>query len=109
MVVRAGDGIGLTGLGGDIGAYYANAPNVGEINDWNPPLENGGPPRGPFTFGGAELLLQATIEPDADGDRLGDETQDPDGGHPAPPPAGAPRCKLLNLNLLHIRVGDLCL
>ena len=29
---------------------------------------------------GSELLLDGTIEPDFDGDLLGDETQDPDGG-----------------------------
>ena len=29
---------------------------------------------------GVELLLQGTVEPDEDGDLLGDETQDPDGG-----------------------------
>ena len=29
---------------------------------------------------GTELLFDGTIEPDFDGDRLGDETQDPDGG-----------------------------
>jgi hypothetical protein len=39
-----------------------------------------------------ELLFNATIEPDADRDGLGDETQDPDrGGAPAgTPPAGGP-------------------
>ena len=29
---------------------------------------------------GVELLLEGTVEPDEDGDLLGDETQDPDGG-----------------------------
>src|SRR5215210_278029 len=40
-----------------------------------PPLIEGQGPRGPGGITG-ELLLQAVIEPDADGDGFGDETQD---------------------------------
>ncbi len=42
---------------------------------FNPPLVAGQGPRGAATATG-ELLVQAVIEPDADGDGFGDETQD---------------------------------
>lgn len=41
-----------------------------------PPLVEGQGPRGPGADPTGELLLQATMEPDADGDGFGDETQD---------------------------------
>ena len=41
-----------------------------------PPLVEGQGPRGPGADPTGELLLQAVIEPDADGDGFGDETQD---------------------------------
>jgi len=47
-----------------------------------PPLVEGQGPRGPGAEPTGELLLQAVIEPDADGDGFGDETQD---GCPAQP------------------------
>jgi hypothetical protein len=43
-----------------------------------PPLADGGPFRDRTTENTCEILVQATIEPDVDADRLGDETQDPD-------------------------------
>jgi len=41
-----------------------------------PPLVEGQGPRGPSADPTGELLLQAVMEPDADGDGFGDETQD---------------------------------
>src|SRR6185503_18588474 len=41
-----------------------------------PPLVEGQGPRGPGADPTGELLLQAVMEPDADGDGFGDETQD---------------------------------
>ena len=41
-----------------------------------PPLVEGQGPRGPGGDPTGELLLQAVVEPDADGDGFGDETQD---------------------------------
>lgn len=41
-----------------------------------PPLVEGQGPRGPGGEPTGELLVQATMEPDADGDGFGDETQD---------------------------------
>lgn len=43
------------------------------------------------TFGGLEALIQGTIEPDADGDHYGDETQDPCPGVPGLGPCPAPQ------------------
>jgi len=87
MPIHAGDGIGLDGQSGDLVSYLNTAPGLGSLNIWeSPALADGGPSRSPrIESDFYELLLQATIEPDADGDRLGDETQDPDGGHPGAP------------------------
>ena len=43
--------------------------------EFAPPLVDGAPPRTSNQFFG-ELLVQGTVEPDADGDGFGDETQD---------------------------------
>jgi len=43
-----------------------------------PPLVDGDPFRTRTTENACEILVQATIEPDADADRLGDESQDAD-------------------------------
>jgi hypothetical protein len=62
---------------------------------WQPPLADGisAPPTfGPFN-NVREMLYQATIEPDADHDGFGDETQDKCPGMPGPAqgcPVGAP-------------------
>jgi hypothetical protein len=57
-----------------------NCTNVGGVFDaYAPVLQNDAPPRtpeGPDTA--CEVLIQGTIEPDNDADRLGDETQDLD-------------------------------
>ncbi|MDO8188268.1 hypothetical protein Q5424_13715 [Conexibacter sp. JD483] len=51
------------------------------ISTWAPPLADG-ETRTPSSSFEGYLYAQATIEPDADGDGLGDETQDPDHGQP---------------------------
>jgi hypothetical protein len=65
----AGDGTTTTAWNCDAAA--------GTLDVYVPPLENGGPFRSPSSpRQDCELLIQGTIEPDADGDRLGDESQD---------------------------------
>jgi hypothetical protein len=104
LPIRVNDGIGI-----DL-PHEANVPHIfgdlpfeNRMNSWAPPLMDGAAPRGPdHVFSGTELLLQAVIEPDKDGDRLGDISQDPDGGNPSPAP-----CGLVNLNILNVRVLDL--
>jgi hypothetical protein len=110
LPIRAGDGIGIAPEGEGGSSYYHAEANVGELNFWFS-LRDGAPPRTPGAdsqgsglFPNRELLLQAVIEPDKDGDKLGDESQDPDGGTP---PAGPAPCTLLTLNVLKIRVGNL--
>ena len=44
---------------------------------WSPPLVDGAPPRAPnLAFGTDSVIYNADIEPDADADGFGDETQD---------------------------------
>jgi hypothetical protein len=67
----AGDGSGTT-------AWNCNDVG-GTIDIFLPPLAEGGQPRAPDDRQlECEVLIQATIEPDADADRLGDESQDTD-------------------------------
>lgn len=76
--IRAGDRLGLDVFGDQPGVGLAVASTtVGASSDhWAPPLGSG--ERAPDgSEPDSELLLQATIEPDVDGDGLGDETQDP--------------------------------
>jgi hypothetical protein len=70
--IRAGDHIALS-AGGFILVTAAAGPSA-QYAQWAPPLE--AVPRSPSTTGGRELLLNADIEPDADADGFGDETQD---------------------------------
>lgn len=99
LAVAEGDAIGIdimvgtrlwvdaaSGAGADDVAYYWS-PDLGDQETRDPTdVES------PFV---GDLHYQATIEPDRDGDGLGDETQDdcvacPDGGpgQPDPPPTG---------------------
>jgi hypothetical protein len=59
-----------------------------QFEGWIPPLGEG-EERGPTALGAKELLMNATIEPDADHDGFGDETQD---GCPGSAGATAPPC-----------------
>jgi hypothetical protein len=90
------------------GSATTMRPIVGSFMDhFTSPLSDGGPP--PGQLGGSDLnqevYLQATVEPDADGDGFGDETQDkcptvaaPTDGCPPvtlPPPATGQRAAAL--------------
>jgi hypothetical protein len=55
----------------------ASAPGA-HFDLYIPPLADNGPFTTRTATNTCEILVQATIEPDADADRLGDETQDPD-------------------------------
>lgn len=79
MPVHAGDGIGIdaetppSGSIGVVSSMTANTfldlwvPQLGSTETRSPNLDE---------FAGYELLVNVTIEPDADGDGFGDETQD---------------------------------
>lgn len=106
MPIAAGEQLGLELYGpttvlniypgaGPIGGVWRTAqtlsPGVGAAGTYD-----GNTPVTAATNGGLELLVNATIEPDADGDNFGDESQDPcpavkgvyDGCvNAAPPPA----------------------
>jgi hypothetical protein len=75
-------------------SFRAGDGAASNMRFWDPPLAEGEtrPPLGNQT--NAEILLQATVEPDTDGDGFGDESQDgcvgtpgPLAGCPAPPTA----------------------
>ena len=88
LPIKAGDGIGIDlPYPGNV-SYHA-WQTAADMNVWLPRLQDGAAPRGMHHVAGDDLLLQADIEPDRDGDRLGDETQDGDRG-----------CPLLNVSLL---------
>jgi hypothetical protein len=78
--IGAGDQIALTS--DEIILVTAAADPSAQYAQWAPPLE--GIPRSPSTTAGRELLLNADVEPDADSDGFGDETQDdcPQGAGP---------------------------
>lgn len=88
LAVRTGDRIGLDasitcgGCGampndGLRFAYHNTSPSAGTYDFWNPPLADGASAP-PFFFPASneELLHNADVEPDADHDGFGDETQD---------------------------------
>jgi hypothetical protein len=75
--VQPNDFIGLrlgpsSSIGVLNGGAGTNAWELGESGGW-PPIDSAEP---------YELLLEATVEPDRDGDGLGDDSEDPDGGFP---------------------------
>jgi hypothetical protein len=93
--VRAGQRIGLElGEDGHVPFFYRDEQTTGE--QYSPSL--GADPAAPYPDAAPsrtyELLYSATIEPDADADGLGDETQDPDHGG-AGAPAGCPASGVL--------------
>jgi hypothetical protein len=77
LAVESGDSIGFLLPGGqvDVGLRSRNQPDGSVLWFTEPCL-----PCGQDGGTGRELLLDATIEPDADEDLLGDESQDPDFG-----------------------------
>ena len=78
VTVQAGDAIGLDVAGNDAIDFQASG---GTYSFWSPflaPAEE----RAPDANAAGQLLVNASLEPDADGDGFGDETQD---GCPADP------------------------
>jgi len=74
LPIRVGDAVGIDCCQeGNLDAFSDTAG--AHFSVWNPPLEDGAFPRvvSPVS---QELLVNADIEPDCDGDGLGDETQD---------------------------------
>lgn len=74
--VSAGDRIGVDCCEdvGSTGFFFADTG--GSTSFWAPPLLDGTSARSASDSVAVEMLLQATIEPDADSDSYGDETQD---------------------------------
>jgi hypothetical protein len=92
--IEAGDYIGIECCATDSGFFFATNPGAA-LDGWVPPL--GATSQDPFDAGASELLVNADIEPDADSDGWGDESQDdclgvsgPDSGCPAPAPPPPP-------------------
>src|SRR5262249_45082054 len=83
LPTEVGDRVGIDCCNGGLDSFFYTVPVAeGSHSYWNsltPPqiLVDGGPARDPTgTNHGAALALQATVEPDADHDGFGDETQD---------------------------------
>ena len=79
--VRSGDEIGVDTHGVRGGGAIDFGPPItrttgGTIDLWNPPLLEGENRAPTLVAPGNELLINADVEPDADGDGFGDETQD---------------------------------
>jgi hypothetical protein len=73
--IAAGDRVGVDLPTGFVSQIGVRQPTGTAIDSWAPSL--GSQTRAPnSSFPDYELLLNATIEPDADGDGFGDETQD---------------------------------
>jgi hypothetical protein len=80
LPIRSGDALGLNDS--SAGLFFGNT--AGTFLGFTPALADG-ETRGPIMGGGPrELLIQADVEPDADADGFGDETQDPCLGQSGP-------------------------
>jgi hypothetical protein len=77
LAVKEGDSIGFLFRTGevDLGVRMRQRPD-GSVQSFSQPCA----PCGMDAGSGVELLFDAVVEPDVDGDGLGDESQDPDGG-----------------------------
>ena len=77
LPMRRGDSLGFLYRTGEVALGIRNRPRPdGAVQSFTQPCG----PCGMDGGTGTELLLDAVLEPDVDGDSLGDETQDPDGG-----------------------------
>ena len=77
LPVEPGDSIAFLVRGGEVAVGTRTRPQPdGALVTFALPCA----PCGVGGTTGVELLLEGTVEPDEDGDLLGDETQDPDGG-----------------------------
>jgi hypothetical protein len=77
LPIRAGDYIGVDCCQGGDAFVLRNPGGSGTLDAWSPPLGDG-EQRVPSVSAPFELLINADIEPDCDGDGSGDETQDPE-------------------------------
>lgn len=101
LPVMAGDKIAIDAVGVQFPGPTVLASAVGgSYGYWEPPLEDG-ESRGPSLGTNLELAVNVTIEPDADGDGYGDESQDRCPGSPAtvapcpvPPASPVPDTKI---------------
>lgn len=77
LPVRRGDALAFVFRPGEVDLGVRGRPRPdGAVQSFQTPCE----PCGMDGGTGIELLLDALVEPDVDGDGLGDESQDPDGG-----------------------------
>jgi hypothetical protein len=77
LPVQRGDSIGFLFRTGEVDLGVRNRPRPdGAVQTFATPCD----PCGMDGGTGTELLLDAVVEPDTDGDSMGDESQDPDGG-----------------------------
>jgi Bacterial Ig domain len=77
LPIAAGEYIGIDCCPtGTVGSYFAQTPGV-TTSLWSPSIANGVTEQ-PTVDDGTEVLVQADIEPDRDGDGNGDDTQDND-------------------------------
>jgi Thrombospondin type 3 repeat len=74
LPIQAGDF--LAGDGTTATTFNCDPGTGASFQIYVPPLTDGGAFRAPSNTSNCEILVQGTIEPDADGDRLGDESQD---------------------------------
>ena len=72
IAIEAGDYLAIECCTTGVGSFVA--PGTGAFDAWTPPL--GASALAPTSTGTDEVLVNATIEPDADGDGHGDTTQD---------------------------------
>jgi hypothetical protein len=101
LPVAAGDLIGLDSLENGLNGGLQIFRNIAGANArvWEPKTLGDGEQRDPTTTYESELMVNATIEPDADGDGYGDESQDPcpsaaTGAAACPTPAVAPQTSI---------------
>ena len=77
LPMQRGDSLGFLYRTGEVALGVRNRPRPdGAVQSFTQPCA----PCGMDGGTGTELLFDAVLEPDVDGDSLGDETQDPDGG-----------------------------
>jgi hypothetical protein len=100
LPICTGDYIGIDGPTGASGGARNTTGAV--LAGWTPFLRDGETRGSDFRLGASEIALNADVEPDADRDGFGDETQDSD---PTTPAATRPPCRLSLSLRLHYEHG----